>query len=426
MKVTLLAIGTRGDVQPVLALARELADAGHQVRMATYRSFEPLVERVGLAFAPLAEGRISAGDTPESRRWIETHSRYLPTWVGYLKDARSVLRERLADALEACADSDVIVASDLATLLGWQMADHFGQPLIRVNLNLPARASGWHGAIPNAMRQAAWRAARVWLDAARKDVGLPVLPAAEPLSGLDRCRTLVLRAYSAAVGALPAPGRDWIKVTGYWFLGQQLDPDLPARLLDFIAAGSPPVCIDFGSMLEGDPEDTIRLVIEALDRAGRRGILIRGRHRQSEVDLPASVLGVDSAPHDVLFGRCAAVVHHAGAGTTAAVLRAGVPSVPVPHTVDQVRWSRRIHELGVASAPIPRRGMSTSGLHAGIVAVTEDARMSSRAAALKETVRTENGTVRAREILEEHFGRGFSSPGMKVPVPTANAGPLEA
>jgi sterol 3beta-glucosyltransferase len=420
MKVTLLTVGSRGDVQPMLALGRELADAGHEARMATHPSFEALVEKAGLPFAPLAEGKISAGDTPEGRRWIETDSRYLPTWVGYLKDARTVLRERLSDALRACEDSDAVIASDLATLLGWQMADHYGRPLIRVNLNLPARAGSWHGPLPRAARQAAWRIARAWLDPARRDAGLPALPAAEPLSELDRNQSLVLRAYSAAVGALPTQGRDWVKVTGYWFLGHQLDPDPPLALLDFIAAGSTPVCVDFGSMLEADPDETIGMVIEALERSGRRGVLILGRHRHGKVELPGSVFGVDAASHDLLFGRCAAVVHHAGAGTTAAALRAGVPSVTVPHTVDQMRWAGRVHELGVASAPIRRRRLSAGGLHAAIAAATEDSGMNARAASLSETVRAESGTARAREVLEEYLGPRRRSPGIEEALEMAS------
>lgn len=414
MKVTLLTVGSRGDVQPMLALGCELAVAGHDVRMATHPRFEPLAARVGVPFARLAEGRVGAGPaTPEGRRWVQSGSRYLPTWAAYLQDARTVARERLADALRACAGSDAIIASDLATLVGRQMADHFKRPLIRVNLNLPARLKGWHGAIPNALRKAIWRVARAWLNGVRKDVGLSELPTREPISELDKRGTLSLRAYSPAVGPLPLPGRDWIHVTGYWFLDQRIDPDPSPELVKFVDADSPPVCIDFGSMADADPRRTTRLAIEALERARRRGILIHGPYRKSGVRLPASMLGVDAAPHDWLFGRCAAIVHHAGAGTTAAALRAGVPSVPVPHTEDQLRWARRIHALGVASAPIRRLRLTADDLYKGVAAVTDGPGTKRSAAMLRETIKTENGTANARQIIEEYLERG-SGPEMSA------------
>lgn len=404
MKLTLLTIGSRGDVQPFLALGRALADAGHEPRIATHPHFGPLVGRAELEFAPIAEGAISAGpQSAESERWIRSRSRYLPTWVGYLQDARSVASERLSDALAACADGDAIIASDLATIVGWQMAEHFGRPLIRVNLNLPAGGRSMRGPVPRAVRAAAWRAARVWLNGVRGTVGLPALPAADPIRALDRGRAPVLRAYSPVVGSVPSAGRDWIHLTGYWYSDVRLDPDPSPELAAFISSGPPPVCLDFGSMLDADPSATTRLVVTALQRAGRRGVLIRGRYRASDVELPETILGIEAAPHDWLLKRCSAVVHHAGAGTTAAVLAAGAPSVTVPHTADQRRWARRINALAVATAPIPRRDLSVDRLHAALTAATENPELSTNAALLGATVRGEDGVGEALRVIDHHL-----------------------
>ncbi len=148
MRVTILTLGTRGDVQPFLAFGLELERAGYRVYLATHPKFEPLVQRVGLGFEPLAEDRLSEGaatstSTSEGRRWMESDSRRLPLWVGYIRDARSVARRRLADALRACQSSEAIIASDLATLLGWQMSEHYGVPLVSARSEPADIAYGW-------------------------------------------------------------------------------------------------------------------------------------------------------------------------------------------------------------------------------------------------------------------------------------------
>ena len=342
---------------------------------------------------------------------MRSTSRFLPTGVGYLQDARSVAGRRLSDALSACRDSDAIIASDAATIVGWQVAEHFGRPLVRVRLNLPASARSISAPVRRALGLAAWRAARVWLDRVRRGLGLPALPAIDPIRSLDASHAPELRAYSPAVGGLPPRGRDWVNVTGYWFLDRRLDPEPGSVLREFLAAGPPPVCFDFGSMLDADPDATTELVVDVLGRAGRRGVLIRGRYRNSDIPLPGTVLAIDAVPHDWLLRRCSAVVHHAGAGTGAAALAAGTPSVTVPHTAEQHRWAQRMHAIGVATAPIPRRRMSVRDLHGAVAAATRDPALSARTAMVGATVRGEDGVANALRALEDHLDMGTEAIG---------------
>jgi UDP:flavonoid glycosyltransferase YjiC (YdhE family) len=122
-------------------------------------------------------------------------------------------------------------------------------------------------------------------------------------------------------------------------------------------------------------------------------------------DLPAGVLHLEGAPHEWLFPRCAAVVHHAGAGTTAAALRAGVPAVPVPVFADQPFWAARLHAAGVAPPPLPLPDLTAERLAERIAAVVGDPRLRARAAELGEKVRAEPGTAEAVQIIEEHVAR---------------------
>ena len=169
---------------------------------------------------------------------------------------------------------------------------------------------------------------------------------------------------------LPAPA-DWpegVYNTGYWFLDEEPGWQPPAELLHFLQRGDPPVYVGFGSI--GDPsaaEQTTRLVIQALQLAGQRGVLATGWNGMAQLDtLPQEIFMLESAPHAWLFPRMAAVVHHGGAGTTAAGLRAGVPAVIIPSGLDQFAWARRLHELGASSTPLPRKSLTAEVLAAAI------------------------------------------------------------
>ncbi len=404
MRVTILTVGSRGDVQPFLALGRGLERVGYRVRVAAYPRFEPFVQRAGLEFAPLAEGRLSEGpSTAEGRRWLEADRGRLPawSWVGFIRDARSVARRRLADALRACEDADAVIASHLAILVGWQMSERYEIPLIRARLNLPQSRPP---PASSALRQAAWTAIRPWLSAVRRDVGLPAAPPREPLGDLDSRSVPVLYGVSPAVLVSGQAFPPFTNAVGFWFLDQQLDPEPPPGLEEFLAAGPAPVCIGFGSMLDADPAVTRHLAVAALARAGQRGVLIRGEYGLGGGSLPDDVFAVDTIAHDWLFPRCAAVAHHAATGTIAASLHAGVPSIPVPHMGDQNRWARRLTQLGVAARPIARRRLTEDRLYESIATVTADQALRSRAAAMGERIRAEDGVARGVEAVRRYFG----------------------
>jgi UDP:flavonoid glycosyltransferase YjiC (YdhE family) len=174
-------------------------------------------------------------------------------------------------------------------------------------------------------------------------------------------------------------------------------------LVDFLDAGAPPVYIGFGSMANRTSQKMAQLAKEALELSGQRGILAAGWGGLDGANLPASIFALDSVPHAWLFPRMAAVVHHGGAGTTAAGLRAGVPSVIVPYLGDQPFWGKRVAEMGVGPQPIPRRKLTPGLLAEAIRIATTDQNMRAKAAALGERIRSEDGIARMIEIIE-----GFS------------------
>jgi sterol 3beta-glucosyltransferase len=211
----------------------------------------------------------------------------------------------------------------------------------------------------------------------------------------------VLHGFSSHV--IPRPG-DWpdqASIPGYWFLQRRDDWQPPEELADFLAAGEAPVYVGFGSMAGRDPARRTKIVIEALLQANRRGILASGWGGLQSADMPPSILPIEGAPHDWLFPQMSAVVHHGGAGTTAAGLRAGRPTVVCPFMGDQPFWGSRVYALGVGPEPIPQKKMTADILAAAIRTAVSNESMGEKADVLGQKIRDEDGVGTATAVIGE-------------------------
>ncbi|MNY07897.1 4'-demethylrebeccamycin synthase [compost metagenome] len=210
----------------------------------------------------------------------------------------------------------------------------------------------------------------------------------------------ILHAFSSHV--VPVP-KDWpphARVTGYWFLGTDAGWTPPADLASFLARGPAPLYVGFGSMTAMDAQAKTAIVLDAIRASGQRALLSRGWGALEALDLPEGVMMIDQVPHEWLFPRVSAVVHHGGAGTTAAGLRAGRPTVVCPFFGDQPFWGHRLHVLGAAPQVLPQKQLTARRLAEAIVTATTDPLMRERAAALGALIRSEDGIASAVEILE--------------------------
>ena len=206
---------------------------------------------------------------------------------------------------------------------------------------------------------------------------------------------------------MPRPP-DWpehVRISGSWFLDGEETWAPSAELAGFLDAGPPPVYVGFGSMSGQAPGQLVDTVVEALRRTGRRGLLATGWGGLRPGDLPASVHVVDEAPHDWLFPRMEAVVHHGGAGTTAAGLRAGRPTVVCPFSMDQPFWGRRVHEAGAGPQPVFQKHLTAPALATAIREATETPSIQRAAEALGRRIRSENGVQRAVDLIEQEADR---------------------
>ncbi|MDQ3707479.1 MAG: glycosyltransferase [Chloroflexota bacterium] len=418
-KITLVALGSRGDVQPFVALGQGLRAAGHRVRIAAAADYSPLVQAYGLEFAPLA------GSIRELMDWglvydiLDAPGNPLRFGKRMLEAVQPLVSRLVADCRKACAGADMVVASTLGVYIAYDVAEALGIPLYAAHMHpygttraypqvffptLPRRVPlrGRYNRITHWLTEAGfWTLLASSLNAARREVlALPAISRTAMLRRANAITAPVLLAYSPLVAPRP---RDWAahaRVTGYWFLDREPGWQPPQHLVDFLASGPPPVYVSFGSNLAGrDPDGVTRLIMKALAQAGVRGVLSSGWGDLGNVDLPESVLKIGAVPHDWLFPRMSAVVHHGGAGTTAAALRASVPSVVVPFFGDQRFWARRVHALGAAPAPIPRPGLTADRLAQAIRAAVCNPVIKQRATRLGKHLERENGVQRAIEAL---------------------------
>ena len=405
MRVTLLTVGSRGDVQPYVALGTGLRAAGHAVAVATGPAFEPLVAQHGLEHRRLAVDYEGLMESPQARALLAG-----APWrsLRFLRETVwPMLRQLLEDGWAAARDAELVVYHPKA-LAGYHVAEQLGvpgvlasplpaftptaafpSPLLPVG-NLGGPLNRLTAALLLRVSTAPYRGlVNAWR---RQALGLPPQP---PLaSELERDGQPVATLYGVSPHVVPTPA-DWPPMaimTGYWFLDESAGYRPPPELERFLEAGEPPVYVGFGSMAGSDPDRTTRMVVRAVEQAGVRAILATGwGGLATRMPLPSSILAIRSAPHDWLFPRVAAVVHHGGAGTTAAGLRAGRPSVVCPFFGDQPFWGRRVHALGVGPAPIPQKRLLAERLAEAIGAATTDADMRRRAADLGEAIRGEDG-----------------------------------
>jgi UDP:flavonoid glycosyltransferase YjiC (YdhE family) len=236
----------------------------------------------------------------------------------------------------------------------------------------------------------------------RTQLGLPAATTPVPADAGPPGGWPICHGFSPAV--LPRPA-DWpaeVRVSGYWWPARPPRWQPPGQLVDFLQAGPPPVFVGFGSMTPTQGEWLSDIVAAALHRAGVRAVVESGWAGLAPCG--DDILSVGDLPHDWLFPRMAAVVHHAGAGTTGAGLRAGLPAVPVPVLVDQPFWAARLHRLGVAPPPLPRHELTADALADALRSCLDEPAYRHRAAELARRIRAEDGSAAVLTLIARLAG----------------------
>ncbi|MFF6782946.1 nucleotide disphospho-sugar-binding domain-containing protein [Streptomyces sp. NPDC012510] len=401
MRVAIITAGSRGDVAPYTGLGHGLVRAGHEVTLVTHARFEPLVGGSGVAFHSMP---VDPREELESERGQGLHRS--ATGAGKLyravEMARRLVGRMAGDMVSAARASDVLLVAGTLAPLGHTIGQGLSLPSLGVNLQplAPTRefappmtgARSWGPAVNRATGHAVNLAVEwIFTEEVRRlraEYGLPRTGRVRARRTRERLGWPVFHGFSPRVVPRPRDWRAGLDITGYWWPYDR-EGRLPAPLLDFLDAGPPPVFVGLGSATVPDPERMSAEVVRALRAAGLRGVIQRGwGELRGEGD---DMVTIGEVPHSLLFPRMAAVVHHAGAGTTAAGLRAGVPAVPVPVQFDEAFWAARLAALGVSPGAVPLRGFKAEALTTALRRATDDPSYGRRARALAEELRTEDG-----------------------------------
>ncbi len=411
MRIGVFTIGSRGDVEPFLAIAAALRDAGHDVRLGAPPNFAALAERHGVEFEPMGLDTFTLLREAQARKIVGSGNvlgAFRGTTFQRLQERQTrITRDawRIAQGMDA-----VVYKAGLAA--GSTLGEKLGIPAIAVALQ-PMSPTGAFapplsgltlraGQLGNRLlgqvfASAIWSIGRPGVRDLRRELGMPPLPYFG-LRAKDEPTTL--HAFSPLVLARPDDWPAHFHVTG--FIAPRAAPWTPPdTLVRFLAAGPPPLYIGFGSMTSPDPKRLLDLMLGGLRRVGHRAILLGGwEDHGRDLELPDFVHRISEAPHDWLFPRMAGIAHHGGAGTIGSALRSGVPSLVLPHNYDQPFWARRVFELGVGPAPIPLRELTEDRLAAGLHRLLHDGEMRARAAELGRRMRAEDGCARAVEHIQ--------------------------
>ena len=420
MRILLIGIGTRGDVQPLLALGTGLKAAGYDVVLAAGTNFQEMIESAGLGYEPIRIDIQELMNSKVGKEWIEQSSKNPIRGIQHMRIMLESTPLDMGDELLRISEgADVMVSGILSFGITETIARTFGKthmthmltplnPSRYAHTNpspvIPFRRNFLNKLTSQFAQYLMYWIMRDTVKRLRQKLGQP------SMSFRDYTRAQnhdvpVLYGLSGQVVPRPDDWDDNIHVTGYWFYDVQNDWQPPSDLADFLAGGPAPVYIGFGSMADPDPANTVKIMVEALSRTGQRGIIHSGWAGLQADDLPAEVFLLGSAPHDWLFPRMAAVIHHGGAGTTAVALRAGVPNSIVTHIGDQPYWGRRVAELGVGTGPVARHKLNSDNLTDMIQQLTSRPEIRSKAASLSEKIRAEDGVSAAVRVFDRVLGK---------------------
>lgn len=404
MRIIIPTIGTRGDIQPYIALALGMQKAGHQVIVVSHPSLKTLVESYEVPFAPMGPDV----DLGKEAALIRGKSKnFMMGFLRVMKFSFRMLEESHLELLELCKGQDLIVVSHSAA--GSIEADLLKIPTVSATLMpmaIPANdpTTTVLGKAVGKLAGAAMGLVMTRpLDNIRKRVGLskmgqygitspklnliPISPVVDPPNPYWEARH---------------------QMTGFWFAPAPQNWQPTAALANFLQNGKPPVVISLGAMsISGDDAmQAAKITVDALEKSGVRGIIQGWDESMRQLKYSENIFHGGSIPHDWLLERSAAIIHHGGFGTTSSGLKAGIPSMAVPHIIDQFIWGQKLFDLGVGPKPLPRTKMTVESLTEALGDLTTNPSYSEKAQEIGTTIRAENGIANAVRLIEESMASG--------------------
>jgi UDP:flavonoid glycosyltransferase YjiC (YdhE family) len=414
MQITIIAPGSQGDVQPFLALGKGLVNNGKKVRLVTNQNYEEQVKLYGLEFWPIEVSIEDIIRTEKMREVLESGKllRSMAQMGKDLKQHAALLAKR---SLDACQGVDMIMTGISGLFTAYSISESLDIPFVQA-YNIPfTPTKSFSGALfpkfpswlgyrfsHHLTRQMIWQAYRPTDKIVREDVlNLKKSPFFGPYNSEKLKNGPIIYGLSPSVINRPDDWSENIFLTGFWYLDPPENWNPPKDLKEFLKTEPIPLYIGFGSMSNKEPEEVTDLIINTLKKTNQRAVIFSGWGGLTSENLPDTVFMVDNLPHTWLFPKVRAVIHHGGAGTTAAGLRAGIPSVIVPYHGDQPFWGYLVESLGVGPTPIPRKKLNLERLVKAIEKVNIDQKIQEKAKILGKKIQTENGVSQALSIINQ-------------------------
>lgn len=411
--ITIIALGSLGDVQPLVTLGKELNKAGHSVKFATNDCFANLVKSEWLDFSLLS------GDFPASV--LEDHTTFALKGDNPIAMTKALERiwnlnasSWIKEGMEACHDADLIISNFFAESIGASFAEKLNIPFVRVWVfpgafvsNFPLSGTSikyWF--LQHMMNGIFWQSMRKTCNQKiRKNLGLKTYPWYGPHYRWRKEKNPVLFCFSNEIMQWPDDLNlpEFTRITGYWFQDSTDSWQPPADLVDFIEDGEKPIYVGFGSNPILNTEYMNKIVLKAIKKSGKRAVVqagLGGTGNTLKGVNETNIFPVDFVPFDWLFPKLEMAVHHGGAGTTALATRAGIPSIIVHFVADQPFWGEMLNNLGAAPPPIPLKSL-TSELLAKSIKMASKKSIQKNALDLGIRIHSEDGISNAMRALKD-------------------------
>jgi sterol 3beta-glucosyltransferase len=421
MKIAITAVGTRGDLQPFIALGLGLKAAGHDVLIVSSKNEAAFVQDYGLDFFALNVDiqKIMEGDDVKDMAKGNNPIKFIVSHLKGTKKMKALMVATQAEIWEACQDVDLIIFHP-GMPIGFFIAKQLGKISVLANpfpvvgtsnypsilfYSMPRLGKAFNVFTHFIFQKLFWALSKpaikqFWNATVKTTINFSVSAIQQQIqSGMP-----VINGYSELLFSHSNKWGKNICTTGSWLVETEKNFTPPEALVQFIEKGEPPIYIGFGSMKDVNSfSTTLKMIAEALAITKQRAVVALGWSKLNNGEsIPENIFLLESIPHSWLFPKMKMVVHHGGAGTTAAGLTAGKPTIIIPHNADQPAWGLRVYELGVGAKPIKKTKLTTNNLANAILFATQPA-IIENAEKLGVKLRKENGVGKAVEVISKCF-----------------------
>jgi UDP:flavonoid glycosyltransferase YjiC (YdhE family) len=401
MKIVLATFGSRGDVQPIIALTLALQSAGHDVLLAGPPEKASWIKEMGCKFHPLGKDITSFIDSMENAHTIRTSSHFIRFLRAEIDAQFESIPEIISEADLVLGASLVFSLSSIAEAMSIKYRFIAFAPQLLPSSHHPFMAFK-HQGFPRWVNRLGWNLVTCLdklnftklININRRKIGLaPITSAWGHILGKD-----VIIASDKEIAAAPSDLDISYAQTGYMHLAQPSQKN--QKIEDFLNTGPPPVYSGFGSMPKIDQASLISLTVKAARDNGLRVVIAKFWDEPSEFSGAEDIFFIKQYPHLDLFPRMAAVIHHGGAGTTATTARSGVPQIIVPHILDQYYWGNQIYKSKLGPKPIWRAKLTTENLSRAIKESVTNQELINNARKVGKKLRRKNSSEIAVKEIE--------------------------